>query len=300
MRMLLGMLPVCALLLHGQSPQSFIRNFPLTVAIDTDHDGSLSAEEIAAAPAALAKLDRNHDGKLTPDEFGIGGAEDAGGPSSDEMVKSLMAFDKNGDGQLQRDEVPERMRGLFDRGDSNHDGVLTQDEIRKMAETEHASRPRDPEQDPVFRKRMTAALMRVVPLLAALDADHNGEMSQAEIQNASAVLKSLDKNGDGRLTDDEVTPDWVRVFVAQGMIQFDTDGDGRISAKEIAAPKAAPFRATLEAADRDHDGYATEDELVAEVRKRADLNHDGIVTQDELQRALQSGALGKPAQPDPK
>jgi hypothetical protein len=42
---------------------------PLLAALDTDKDGALSAAEIAAAPASLAKLDKNSDGQLTPDEF---------------------------------------------------------------------------------------------------------------------------------------------------------------------------------------------------------------------------------------
>ena len=49
------------------------------------------------------------------------------------MVKTLMAFDKNGDGKLTRDEVPERMQGLFDRADIDKDGVLTADEIGNVA-----------------------------------------------------------------------------------------------------------------------------------------------------------------------
>jgi Ca2+-binding EF-hand superfamily protein len=295
------MLAVCAAcVLPAQQGQSFIRNFALLKALDTDHDGVISAEELAAAPDVLRTLDRNHDGKITPDELGIMGPPDADGPSADEMVKTLMAFDKNGDGKLQRDEVPERMHGLFDRGDINKDGVLTIDEIRKLAEAEHAARPRDPEQDPVVRKRAGLAFMRVVPVLAALDADHNGEISEVEIQNATLALKTLDKNGDGRLTDDEVTPDPLRLFVAQGMVLFDADGDGRISQEEIQAPRVAQFRALLLAADRNHDGYVTEEELTEEIMRRVDLNHDGVVTQEEIQRALQSGALGKPAEGDRK
>jgi hypothetical protein len=53
---------------------------------------------------------------------------------SDELVKKLMAFDRNGDGKLDRSEVPERMQGLFDRADSNKDGFLTVEEIRTLAE----------------------------------------------------------------------------------------------------------------------------------------------------------------------
>ena len=32
----------------------------------------------------------------------------------EETVKSLMAFDANGDGKLQKSEVPERMQGIFE------------------------------------------------------------------------------------------------------------------------------------------------------------------------------------------
>jgi hypothetical protein len=42
---------------------------PLERAVDTDGDGVISAEEIAAATAALKALDRNGDGQLTLDEI---------------------------------------------------------------------------------------------------------------------------------------------------------------------------------------------------------------------------------------
>jgi hypothetical protein len=45
-----------------------------------------------------------------------------------------MAFDKNGDGKLERAELPERMQGLLDRGDSDHSGFLTAEEIRALAD----------------------------------------------------------------------------------------------------------------------------------------------------------------------
>lgn len=42
-----------------------------------------------------------------------------------------------------------------------------------------------------------------LPLLTALDADGDGEISAAEIANATAALQKLDQNGDGKLTRDE-------------------------------------------------------------------------------------------------
>lgn len=44
------------------------------------------------------------------------------------------------------------------------------------------------------------------PVMDALDKDRNGEISEEEINNATAALKSLDKNSDGKLTDDEIRP----------------------------------------------------------------------------------------------
>ena len=42
------------------------------------------------------------------------------------------------------------------------------------------------------------------PLLSALDANKDGVIDAAEIANAPAALKTLDKNGDGQLTRDEI------------------------------------------------------------------------------------------------
>jgi EF hand len=44
------------------------------------------------------------------------------------------------------------------------------------------------------------------PLMMALDANHDGVIDAAEIANAPAALKTLDKNGDGKLTQDELRP----------------------------------------------------------------------------------------------
>jgi len=40
-------------------------------------------------------------------------------------------------------------------------------------------------------------------IIGALDANHDGVIDADEIANASAALKKLDKNGDGKLTPDE-------------------------------------------------------------------------------------------------
>ena len=53
----------------------------------------------------------------------------------DDIVERIMAFDKNKDGKVTKDELPERMHGLIARGDTNKDGALDRDEIKKLAST---------------------------------------------------------------------------------------------------------------------------------------------------------------------
>lgn len=48
--------------------------------------------------------------------------------------------------------------------------------------------------------------MMANPLIVALDADRNGEISADELKNAAAALATLDRNRDGKLTADEYRP----------------------------------------------------------------------------------------------
>jgi hypothetical protein len=52
---------------------------------------------------------------------------------ADDIVERVLSFDKNKDGKVTRDELPERMHDLIARGDASKDGALDQDEIKKLA-----------------------------------------------------------------------------------------------------------------------------------------------------------------------
>lgn len=55
------------------------------------------------------------------------------------FVDRMMAFDKNKDGKLTRDEVTdERLLRLFDRANTNKDGVVTREELEALAAKEMA------------------------------------------------------------------------------------------------------------------------------------------------------------------
>ena len=70
-------------------------------------------------------------GRKTRRRRGQGQAKDY---SNAPLVVKMMAFDKNKDGKLTRDEVTdERLLRLFDQADTNKDGVVTKEELMALA-----------------------------------------------------------------------------------------------------------------------------------------------------------------------
>ena len=100
----------------------------------------------------------------------------------------LKRLDKNGDGQISRDEWQKRPQ-VFDRIDQNHDGVITSDE----AETAARNRAQHQGQS----GRGGRALER-------FDKNRDGQISRDEWQGDAAVFDRLDKNHDGVITSDEL------------------------------------------------------------------------------------------------
>lgn len=212
-------------------------------ALDTNGDGQLSAAELEAASTALLKLDRNHDGQITSDEYSPKLQDQT---AATDMLARLMALDRNGDGVLTPDEMPDRMKAMFARGDANHDGKLTTDEIRAMSAGQS-----DPQGRPVGRGNV-AGNLRMDPVMDALDVDHDGIVSAAEIASAPGALKTLDKDADGTLSVAELrmrqqTP---AQRAAHLFDEWDTNKDGGLTKAELPDRMQPQF----DAMDLNHDG----------------------------------------------
>ncbi len=158
---------------------------PLLHALDADEDGIISAAEIKDSPNALAKLDKNSDGKLTPNEFL---APRPGGPPPGEDGDRPRTRNTNSD----RNRPPDPFPGQKPPRDGDQKPPLPPKDGERPKDG-----PRDGDRKPKFPPP---------PLLGALDADHDGVISAAEIADAPNALLTLDKNDDGQIGPRELNP----------------------------------------------------------------------------------------------
>jgi tetratricopeptide (TPR) repeat protein len=201
-----------------------------------------------------------------------------------DRIALLKTLDPDGDLTLSAGEIfaaPEALTEL----DRNRDGKLSAEECG--ADFGDESRL-----DPTTLRRLRQQFMQSQPVLRALDADGDGEISSREIRDSTRELQSLDREGEGELGVSELDPVWVVEGARRILTLLDQNHDGQIDQKERSSAGAEPFRHLLDAADLYQDGVVTLDELIDEIFYRADLNKDGTVTVEEMDEARRSNLLG--------
>ena len=195
------------------------RGNQLFSALDTDSDGSISKAELRKAVANLAKLDADGDGNITQEEAGAGGPGGPGGPGFGgpggpmgdpaQMVDMAMQADANGDGKLTADEVTDpRQRMMMRSADQDGDGAITREELTTAMEQ--------------FQQRMQGGGF------GGPGGGGPGFGGRGGGDDAGRRIMSLDKNRDGKISQDEATED-ARPLLRQA----DEDGNGEVDAKEM-------------------------------------------------------------------
>ena len=112
-------------------------------------------------------------------------------------MERLKQADTDGNGLISRDEAKSlpRLAKHFDEIDANHDGQLSQDELRAFHQQMHAQ-----------HEQMRA--QRMAEHWKKIDTDGDGRVSLAEAQaNAPRLAEhfgQIDANGDGFITPDEM------------------------------------------------------------------------------------------------
>lgn len=251
--------------------------------LDTDGDNSVSMKEMMAARGGSGKgrpegkPGEKPEGK--PGERPEGKPEERskGAPGKGAPGEMFKRADKNEDGKISKDEVPEQIWARLGKLDKDGDGAVSGEEAK--AGRPEGGRPGGPGGGPPSK------------------------------EEAAARFKRADKNGDGKLGKDEVSAEhWERLG------KLDKNGDNAVSKEEMAAmaammrqrgekgpggkggPQGGPG-AMFEKFDKDKDGKLAESEVPAEMWakvRKADDNADGLVSKAEMDKVMSQRDGKKP------
>ncbi|QDV45236.1 EF hand [Stieleria neptunia] len=249
---------------------------------DTDEDGSIDKDEQKRIgwKDKIDQFDLNRDGKLTHLELCVRFAKlrDESGVTQKVVNNAkvyLRRHDKNGNGQLDPDEIAGGWPSDPEEFDTNHDGVITLAEMAK-------------------RFAYMAGLRR--------------EMGIEQVDQVTAIrtVRTFDTDRDQKLDKDEQ----AGAFLPLPVKEFDEDDDGKLGIMEIATMLAkhrresgmsksdlAKVRSLFERYDRNSDGTIDETEYAAAATpfggnaganplNELDKNKDGQLTQMEVQQVI--------------
>jgi Ca2+-binding EF-hand superfamily protein len=166
---------------------------PMFAALDANGDGIINARELRSAVAALKALDTDGDGNITLAE-----ASPPSGTIGEPAQMTNQMFtqsDKNGDGQLTAAEMPPGAARMFQSADRDGNGAINLNEFNAM--------------------------------MQAMQGQFGGAGGRGG-NDSRSMLQQYDRNGDGRLTPDEVPPQLGAML--QGA---DRNGDRAIDISEL-------------------------------------------------------------------
>ncbi|GIW99185.1 MAG: hypothetical protein KatS3mg111_2518 [Pirellulaceae bacterium] len=183
--------------------------------LDKNQDGMLDAEELRPgfrggpgrpgfAPGNRVAGPPETPDMLRPDDLGPGrrrpaegrpqrgvGPDGQGLPGEPNLSARLQQWDQNGDGKLERDELPDAMRALFAQADKDNDGYLTVEELAAVGSMRGRG-PATPE------GRLQALFQRA-------DRDGDGKLTKEEVPDRLAErFEEIDRNGDGAIDPQEL------------------------------------------------------------------------------------------------
>ena len=160
------------------------------------------------------------------------------------------------------------------------------------------------EQEPDSRAQDDERALRRLPAFGALDTDDDGEISAVEIDAAAESLATLDEDGDGQLSEDELRPRRGGPIggaartppeATAAFMRFDADEDGLLERSELTSQ----FLSLLTRADGDGDGAASEAEILALLTVEAEPPPEPEPAESEVREEAATEAAEPQERPRP-
>ncbi|HID22191.1 MAG TPA: hypothetical protein EYP14_07295, partial [Planctomycetaceae bacterium] len=278
--------------------------------LDQNKDGVITKDEVPERMRdrlfpLFERLDKE---QLTRDDL----AQLMGGPAGSPAEMLFRRLDRNGDGKITRDEVPERAKRLLDPiFQRTGKDELTPEDLAQLRPAgpgpglrfDGPGGPRDFRRPGRFGphagdRRHGFPMPR---LSEKIDTNRDGRISREELEKAISQFDQLDTNRDGQLDLRELfgggpetggpfrqPPEGSAGRGGSGRPVGPSQSDGRAASDGHGRP-APQDRAKrlIERFDQDGDGALSESEVPERLKERfADLdrNGDGKIDADELQR----------------
>jgi Ca2+-binding EF-hand superfamily protein len=179
--------------------------------------------------------------------------------------QALGMFDRNKDGYLEKEEVPETLQmqlGRFEAVDADEDGKAYPHEVEAFLAQQQAG----------LRAQIHArASDQDDALFTALDADRDQRLDGREVAGAAQRLAALDRDADGKLTPGEL-PEMLLLGLARGSLE---NADATFAPPPVIVRRAddkAPR--WFNAMDANSDGAISQREFLGPAAKFAELDKD--------------------------
>ena len=308
-------------------PLDFSNPEELFKQLDKNKDGQLTPDEIPPEHRRLFErllriADKNGDGKLSLEEFVAGVKEGAGGPppgtppgdpaerrpgaggdNMPNLEEMFTRLDKNNDGKVTADEMPEPRRENFKRalerlGKKPEDGLNKEEFVKVMG----AVMARRADGNPPTGNRPEANPTPGTP--------RSPEGGRPAAPPGDMLFRLLDKNGDGVISEDEISA------AAESLHKFAKEHDGKITREAVGLPPSPPPGAAapgpnagrnpgaaggpvnsgefllrrFKAMDKNGDGKVSKDEAEGMLKERfdeIDTNHDGFIDEAEVKQLIE-------------
>ena len=280
--------------------------------LDRDADGTVTSSEVTEAQRpyferALRVSDLNEDGKLTQAELAaalkdpepVAVSSGLRGRNTGRSGLDIARLDRNKDGRISADEVPEQLRPRFQRALDQYGGNgIPIDTIRRMMRGQDNGTPKSSDKTTDTKKSSDTDAMsddrrRLIKATERLDTNNDGKLTALELKRVPQIARLLDRNQDGEVSAAELR--FLQTERPEIRPRDTPKASDDSNMQRQAGQRPTPENADVffDRLDKNSDGKLTPNEVPQQLRRnftRVDSNGDRSVSRSEFLQAVRRQA----------